>query len=244
MPSMSNSPITTILFDLDGTLLPMDQKKFMEAYLVVFAQKCRELELPVERSVQALNTGFLAMLSNDGSMSNEKRFWQVFSEALGMDVDHRIADFTKFYSEEFTQLKVVSKATPISRNIVSEVRSKGYRTVLATTPVFPRPGTLERISWAGMEPDWFELITTYEDFSYAKPNLGYYGEILNHMQVSPQECLMVGNDVSEDLVAQQLGMQVFLVTDHLINRSQGDTSAFMQGSLADFYEYCKTLEPR
>jgi hypothetical protein len=55
---------------------------------------------------------------------------------------------------------------------------------------------------------------------------------------------MVGNDVSEDLVAQQLGMQVFLVTDHLINRSQGDTSAFMQGSLADFYEYCKTLEPR
>lgn len=244
MPHMSTKPITTILFDLDGTLLPMDQERFMEAYLTVFAQKCRDLDLPVERAVQALNTGFVAMLSNDGSMSNEKRFWQVFSKALGMDVDHRIADFTKFYSNEFTKLKVVANATPISRDIVSEVRSRGYRTVLATTPVFPRPGTMERISWAGMDPDWFELITTYEDFSYAKPNLGYYQEILSHMKVTPHECLMVGNDVSEDLVARELGMEVFLVTDHLINRNQDDISGFRQGSLKEFLDYCRTLDPR
>lgn len=239
---MSKKPITTILFDLDGTLLPMDHSRFMEAYLGIFSQKCKELSLPVELAVQALNSGFGAMLANDGSISNEKRFWQVFSKVLGVDMEHRVEDFIHFYSHEFTQLKVLAQSTPLSREIVSEVINKGYRTVLATTPVFPRQGTLERISWAGMDPTWFDLITTYEDFSYAKPNLGYYDEILYRMQVPAEQCLMIGNDVTEDLVAQHLGMEVFLVTDHLINRGQDDITGIRQGTLGDLLHFCKSLE--
>ena len=33
----------------------------------------------------------------------------------------------------------------------------------------------------------------------------------------PEECLMVGNDVEEDLVAGTIGVQTVLVTDCLIN---------------------------
>jgi FMN phosphatase YigB (HAD superfamily) len=115
--------------------------------------------------------------------------------------------------------------------------------VLATTPVFPRSGTLERMSWAQLNPSWFDLITTYEDFSHTKPHLGYYQEILKQMQLDPKECLMVGNDVTEDLVVQQLGMHVYLVTEHLINHEEKDISTIHSGDLSNLLTFCQKLSP-
>ncbi|PKL10955.1 MAG: HAD family hydrolase [Spirochaetae bacterium HGW-Spirochaetae-4] len=238
---MSRHPIRTLLFDLDGTLLPMDQSRFMQAYLEAFAGKCIQLSLPVRLSLKALDTGFKAMLANDGSMTNEKRFWLEFSAVMGFPIDDRIADFISFYHEEFTRLRVIAQMNPISRQLVETVRANGYRIVLATSPVFPRQGTLERISWADLDPSWFEMITTYEDFSYAKPSLGYYNEILSKLELDPTQCLMVGNDVEEDLVARQLGMDVYLVTDWLINRTGADISDFKQGTLQEAFDYCSRL---
>ena len=37
-----NQKITTVLFDLDGTLLPMDEKKFIKAYFGELAKKGAE----------------------------------------------------------------------------------------------------------------------------------------------------------------------------------------------------------
>lgn len=241
---MSEHAFSTVLFDLDGTLLPMDRDRFMQAYLSAFAQKCKKLELPVERSIHALDLGFTAMLENDGTISNERRFWKVFGETLDIEVEHHIESFLRFYTEEFTQLKSIVKTNSLSRRIVDTIRKKGYRTVLATTPVFPRAGTIERMAWAGLDPSSFDLITTYEDFSYAKPHLGYYREILHRLGVSPQQCLMVGNDVQEDLIVQNLGMEVYLVTDHLIHRDTSDTSGIRKGSLEDLMRFCEELPRR
>ena len=36
---MCNMKITTVLFDLDGTLLPMDQDEFVKAYFGALAKK-------------------------------------------------------------------------------------------------------------------------------------------------------------------------------------------------------------
>jgi len=43
---------------------------------------------------------------------------------------------------------------------------------------------------------------------------------------------MVGNDVGEDMVAEKLGMKVFLVTHCLINKSETDISVFPNGDLS------------
>lgn len=42
---------------------------------------------------------------------------------------------------------------------------------------------------------------------------------------------MVGNDVTEDMVASETGMQVFLLTDCLINKERKDISVYPRGSL-------------
>ena len=48
---------------------------------------------------------------------------------------------------------------------------------------------------------------------------------------------MVGNDVREDMVARELGMDVFLITDCLLNVENKDISQYPNGSWEDFWEY-------
>ena len=48
---------------------------------------------------------------------------------------------------------------------------------------------------------------------------------------------MVGNDVVEDMVAEKLGMKVFLLTDYLINKYQIDTSIYPNGDFNDLINY-------
>ena len=61
------------------------------------------------------------------------------------------------------------------------------------------------------------------------------------LDVDPTECLMVGNDVTEDMVARQLGMQVFLLTDCLINKNEEDISAYPHGGFPELLDYIHSL---
>ena len=63
-----------------------------------------------------------------------------------------------------------------------------------------------------LEPEDFEIFTTYENYHFCKPNLNYYKEVVEKLGVKPEECLMVGNDVGEDMVTEELGMKVFLMS--------------------------------
>ena len=59
--------------------------------------------------------------------------------------------------------------------------------------------------------------------------------------MKPEECLMVGNDVSEDMVTEQLGMKTFLLTDCLINKAGVDISQYPHGGFAELDAYLKEL---
>ena len=104
-------------------------------------------------------------------------------------------------------------------------------------PIFPAIATRKRIAWAGLAPEDFELYTTYENSRYCKPNLEYYKEIINELGAKPEECLMVGNDVGDDMVAGKLGMKVFLLTDCLINKADINVSEYPNGNFDDLIKY-------
>ena len=88
--------------------------------------------------------------------------------------------------------------------------------------------------WVNLFEDDFACVTTYEDFSYSKPNLGYYREIVDRLELDPARCLMVGNDVGEDMVVLEMGMKAYLITDCLINPHNTPLSHFRHGSLKTF----------
>lgn len=230
-----------VLFDLDGTLLPMDQDTFVKAYFGQLAKTLAPHGYDTKRLVDGIWAGTAAMVGNDGSCTNEEAFWKCFSGIFGDRVLDDKPLFDEFYRVEFQEVKKVCGFNPLSAKTVAGLREMGLRVVLATNPIFPAVATQSRIRWAGMEPEDFERYTTYENSRYCKPNPDYYREILDKLGAAPEDCLMVGNDVTEDMVAGTLGMRVFLLTDCLINKDGEDISAYPNGGLEELMAYIKGL---
>lgn len=236
-----------ILFDLDGTLLPMNQDEFVKAYFYALMKKLTELGIPASneeekgRLAKAMWSGIGSMVNNDGSCTNEERFFLDFSTILNLDFSVYKRELDGFYQNEFNVVSVVAKKNPAISEVISELKERGFRLAIATNPLFPLRANESRLAWAGLKLSDFEYCTCYENSHYCKPKLEYYKEILNVLGVSAQECLMVGNDVKEDMVAKELGMDVFLVTDYIINVENRDISEFPYGSWGDFGEYIKKI---
>ncbi len=231
-----------IFFDLDGTLLSMDQDEFIDAYFSLLSVKVGSLGLNTKETIKAVWTGTAAMIQNDGTMSNRERFWKTLISILGTDASQMEPVFDRFYAEEFNQVQRVVRKTPYPAQIIQCLKSKGYRLLLATNPVFPSAATLARIRWAGLDSRDFEVITTYETIGYCKPNPKYYQTLLEQRNFDPAQVLMVGNDVSEDVEpALSLGMHTYLITDNRIDKTGGKIVPEHESSLKDFLAYAKSL---
>ena len=113
--------------------------------------------------------------------------------------------------------------------------------MLASNPVFPMTAQKKRMLWAGIDPDDFVLITSYENSHYCKPNPLYYKEIAEKIGVHPSDCLMVGNDTTEDAAAMLTGTDFFLLTDCLLNKERIDISKYSRGSFAQLLTYIDDL---
>lgn len=229
--------ITTVLFDLDGTLLPMDMDVFTQGYFNLLTQKMAPRGYDPKKLEAAIWAGTAAMVKNDGSRSNESAFWSTFAQLFGGASLADIPLFEEFYANEFQQAKNFCGYNQWAVKAVRAVRAKGLRTVLATNPIFPAVATQSRLRWAGLDPSDFELYTTYENCRFCKPNVSYYQDILDQLSLRAEECLMVGNDATEDLAAQALGIQVFLITDCLINKTGADISSCPHGSFQDLIQF-------
>lgn len=229
--------IRTVLFDLDGTLLPMDQDEFTRGYFGLLTAKMAPRGYDAKRLIDAVWAGTAAMVKNDGSRSNKAAFWDRFVQLFGEGAMADLPLFDEFYGREFRQAKAFCGFNPQAAEAVRAIKQAGCRVVLATNPIFPAVGTETRIRWVGLEPSDFEWYTTYENSRYCKPNLNYYRDILARLDCPAEECLMVGNDVAEDMVAGELGMKVFLLTDCLINREGKDIAAYPHGGFARLLEF-------
>jgi len=230
-----------ILFDLDGTLLPMDQDTFVKTYLGGMAKKLAPHGYDPEQMVKAVYAGMKAMTTNDGSCTNETAFWNAFTGILGEQVKDDMPIFDDYYRNEFQDVKNICGFLPEAAQTVRALKEKGFRVVLATTPMFPSIATESRIRWAGLLPEDFEIFTTYENYHFCKPSLNYYREVVEKLGVTPEECLMVGNDVGEDMVTEELGMKVFLMPADLINKVGKDISVYPQGNLNDLMKFVESL---
>ena len=230
-----------ILFDLDGTLLRMDQEVFVRDYLGRMAAFLAPHGYDPQSLIKAVWAGTGAMVKNDGKALNEDVFWYVFNSILDRDAKQDLALFEEFYRTEFQKAKDSCGFNPAAVEAIRQIKDMGYRLILATNPLFPAIATQSRIRWAGLNPEDFELVTTYENSRFCKPNPDYYREILGKIALDGSQCLMVGNDVGEDMIAGTLGMKTFLLTDCLINKTAEDISQYPNGSFPELLHYIRSL---
>lgn len=222
--------IKTVLFDLDGTLLAMDQDSFIQAYFQALTLKMSQCGYDAKKVIHGLAKGSMAMVLNDGSMSNEEKFWEVFQETTQLSREVIEKDFYDFYLNEFNE---AGKQIPKNEAMIKAVqwlKAKGYQLILATNPLFPAIATQNRIRWAGLEVEDFDYITTYENSSYCKPNPAYFNEILERLHLNVNECIMVGNDIEEDGAASQVKLPLYFIQDCLINKRNLEISGWLGNS--------------
>mgnify|MGYP002854717932 FL=1 len=234
--------IKNILYDLDGTLLPMDQNEFTKKYFSLIAAQAAGRGYDAEAVAGHIWAGVKAMVLNNGKRFNVDAFWDVFMKFYPDRVfAEEKAFFDDFYANEFEGTKEVCGYDPMAAKTIKAAREMGFDQYLATNPIFPRTATLRRISWAGLSAEDFKYISVYENSTFCKPNPMYFSEFLEKNGLCAQECLMVGNDMDEDTPAADLGMKVFILTDCLINKSGRDISAFPNGSFDALMEYIGKL---
>ena len=234
--------ITTVFFDLDGTLLPMDQDTFVKAYLGGLVKVAVGYGYEPSGLAKSIMAGTYAMFQNDGSKTNEDTFWLYMQSIYGDKIIEDKHIFDDYYRTDFQKVAGVCGNTPKANEVVKFVKSKGLKVVLATNPLFPRIATESRVRWAGLDKNDFDEITTFEDYTHCKPNLDYYRDIIAKFNLDPEECLMVGNDVDEDMITTRLGMRVFLLTDDIINKSGTDINQFPHGGFDELKQFIENLD--
>lgn len=227
-----------ILFDMDGTLLPMNQKEFVEGYFKLLYEDLNSY-IDYESLVKALWSGTYAMYKNDGSKTNREVFWEDFINNTKLDrsIVEPICD--KFYGSRFKIAQIYTKNNNLTKKALYLAHQKADIVLLATNPLFPLVAQETRLSFIDLNKSDFDYITAYEDQYYTKPNIKYYENLLNKFNLKASECLMIGNDVNEDMCPSiTLGLDTYLVNDCLIDSDKYKYEG-KRGNFKELLEFLK-----
>ncbi|MDA3846839.1 MAG: HAD family hydrolase [Vallitaleaceae bacterium] len=228
----------TILFDLDGTLLPMDINQFLKIYFHEMSMVFKDVMAP-DLLVDTVMKATKIMVKDVTDSTNQTVFMQEFERLIGHDISDYHDMWDVFYDTTYMNAKVSSYERFEAIEAVKVLKEKGYQLVLATNPLFPETAILQRIQWAGLSPDDFSYITSFEKNHYCKPQIQFYQEIIDALSLDPAECMMVGNDAQEDMVASKLGMKTYLIEDHILDRSEVSHEITYRGNYEDFLRFAK-----
>ncbi len=231
-----------ILFDLDGTLIPANTEEFIKDYMVSLADYVGNY-FPRELFMKSLLVSTEAMVrSIDGRLTNQEVFMKDFLDRTQFKIEEILPIFDEFYVTQFPLLEKHVQPTDLSRAIIETALDQGRRIVIATNPLFPKTAVVERLRWVNIDDFEYELITSYENSRFSKPHIQYYREILDKLEIAPEDTIMVGNDMQEDMVAGELGVRTYLVQDYLLNRS--DKQQYRVDQLGSFEALKKDIKSR
>jgi FMN phosphatase YigB (HAD superfamily) len=234
------TPLTTFFFDLDGTLLPIDGQKFEELYFGGLCELFADLYSPAEFT-RLLWGATKVMIADTSLATNETAFMIALGKAVGDNLPEMKKRLIEFYQTGFDKVRAAVIENADVHASISLLKKKGYDLVIATNPMFPRLAIEKRIDWTGLDINDFSYVTSFEDNHYCKPQPMFYQELLDTLQKSGAEVIMVGNDVEEDLVAKQVGIATYLVTNHMVNRKNKEIFADHVGDYADFLRFVDAL---
>ena len=237
----SSRKYKAIFFDLDGTLLPMDVEVFLKDYFRSLGGYAAQCGMDAAALVKAVEVSVFAMMRHEPGVLNSQAFWAAFEREWGSVGPEVQEFFDGFYERVFGSLETGCKANPAAARAIGALLEKGYPLYLTTMPLFPRIAVEWRLKWAGVDPSAFREITCFDNSTAVKPSLDYYRENVARCGIDPEDILMVGNNTEEDMVALQLGMDGYLVTDYLIDQIAFDIESVKHGSLEDFARFAESL---
>lgn len=228
--------IKNILFDLDGTLINIDQEGFNKEYMDGVAQFFAKYGYDKNNTIKLLWGAIMVIVNNDGKCTNEEVFCNYLEKNLNMNRETILKIFDEFTNSEYDLLKKYVKKVDLVTKAINLLKEKQYNLILATNAVFPYDIVKKRASWGNIDINDFSFVTNIDNMNYAKPNINYYKQILELNNLKAEECIMFGNDLIEDLAIEKLGIDCFIITDNMINGEYLINSK-LNGNYEDFYKY-------
>jgi FMN phosphatase YigB (HAD superfamily) len=205
-----------LLLDLDDTLLTNEASRFFPAYFELISRTMQDV-VSAPEFLRQLQAGTRAMLANrDPARTLRESFAGVFYPPLGRTEDELYLRFEDFYLRVFPALRDVTEVRPAARALVDQARAAGLTLAVATNPVLPLLAIEERLRWAGVpsQDGRYALVTSYEEFHFAKPDPAYFAEVTGRLGLEPADAGMVGNDVENDLEpARGIGLATYHVAE-------------------------------
>lgn len=211
--------IKAVLFDMDDTLLDINLTAFLTAYAAEVSQLMSSISgKPTIGFGPALARCYLAMgdpKRADG-LTNAEIFAQTFENLTGIPLlDPAISAALIAFEQEVLpkhQGGIVA-AKPMEGGIAAleKCQDMGLKIALATNPSFTETCIKVRMGWAGILDEPFERISYMQNSTRLKPKARYYEEFVSALGLSPEECLMVGNDAKRDFPKPDIGMHTAYV---------------------------------
>ncbi|MDA8195549.1 MAG: HAD family hydrolase [Thermaerobacter sp.] len=232
--------IQAVGFDLDGTLVRLDGE-FLFAYMEL-VNSTVGMDFGHPRLSDALLASTAVMCASDGSNGRlADVFFGDFCQRAAVERSVAEQRFARFYASEFPQLGRFAQPVPGIHGLLATVRGHGLKIALLTNPVFPAEAVRERLRWAGLEDVPFDWQASLETAACAKPQPGFYLDAARALGIPPDQWLMVGNDLNDDIhPALRAGMHTYWVCESQAGYAQRPAGSGA-GSLHRVLTYLRTL---
>lgn len=215
--------IKAILLDLDNTLLGNDDHVFALEYLRLaeefFGTRWRitGFSQVILRYIRGVS-----LPRDDMRISNTEYAVRIIEDATSMTSEEIKAGFEAFYREAYPALQACTQYIEAARTLLDSLWDYGYSVVIATNPIYPAEAIRQRLAWAGLPDDLsaYAFVTHGDTMRFAKPNPAYYAEILARVKIEPDEAVMIGDSLDNDIIpANTIGIHTY----HLNRENTLDT---------------------
>ena len=200
-----------LIFDVDDTLL-----NFYSAFQSAQIAIAEKLNIPYSKEYMELDEkcGWKAWkdsdLDNTNSEDIQKNYHKYYYEYIKnhyryllqeLQISADVEELVECYLETVTASKVLMEENTLR---VYETLSKQYKLALATNGVTPMQ--TERVS--AFLPFTYKTYIS-EAMECIKPTEAFFRHILQDLSCKPQECLMIGDSMTNDIIgASSVGMDV------------------------------------
>lgn len=204
--------LKAVLLDLDNTLIIFDETAFYLRFMERIVPYFKDI-IPKDQFRTRLLHAIRNLIKNKGDANNETYFLNAFCDGLDDQKGQIWNRFEAFYDEEYDHIEVETKRPRQLDQVLDQLTAWDLMLVVATNPIFPLVAQEKRLAWSGLDKNLFALTTHMGNMCYVKPRPAYYQQICDMSGLSPEHCLMVGNDSVNDMAASAIGMKTFLTTD-------------------------------
>lgn len=201
--------IKAVLLDMDNTLLLNPDTVFAQRFLQLWDDHFSTAG--IDDAPKRLRRALRIMgYKQRGNISN----WAVIVREMGNgDAETEIEPLLdRFYADVYPELASCIAPVDGAADLIYRLRESDYQVVIATNPLYPEKAIKQRMAWAGLplDDDLYEFISSADTMHFSKPDPAYYGELLGRVGVEPDEALMVGDSLRNDIQpAQTVGLRTF-----------------------------------